>query len=297
MAPLLQHRDEVLLERVARVVGADRDPHPASVLTGPVPPGRCSATMSQPAGTVRCVDGRAKRRGSRRRCCGGPTTMCRRRLAQRARGRQAAREPAGRRALRGLEPARSPTPGSRTPTPDRPRPRRSSSPPSSSPSSARLYRAAAQGYLADVRRPARPARRPRLADRARPSSASTSSAILGLALELPDGAPRAARPEARRPAHRRAAARPGRAARRARPHRGVGARRSSRSSPPTSSSRRSIAYTPDLAAERAEAHAWIAERVAARAGSSRPTAAPRPGADCHGCAFIAGCAQLTRDRR
>ena len=34
VAPLLQHADEVLLERIARVVAADRDAHAASVPTG-----------------------------------------------------------------------------------------------------------------------------------------------------------------------------------------------------------------------------------------------------------------------
>jgi hypothetical protein len=51
---------------------------------------------------------------------------------------------------------------------------------------------------------------------------------------------------------------------------------------------RRTTYTPDLDAERAEAHEWIAERVATvleLAADARPQA----GRDCQGCAFISGC--------
>ncbi len=51
---------------------------------------------------------------------------------------------------------------------------------------------------------------------------------------------------------------------------------------------RRTTYTPDLDAERAEAHVWIAQRVALvleLAADARPQA----GRDCQGCAFISGC--------
>jgi hypothetical protein len=47
-------------------------------------------------------------------------------------------------------------------------------------------------------------------------------------------------------------------------------------------------YEPDLAPERAEAEAWLSERVemiATYAGAAQP----RAGADCNGCSFVAGC--------
>jgi hypothetical protein len=53
--------------------------------------------------------------------------------------------------------------------------------------------------------------------------------------------------------------------------------------------RRSI-HAPDVETDRAEAHAWIAERVELvleLAADARPQA----GRDCQGCAFISGCAK------
>jgi len=50
----------------------------------------------------------------------------------------------------------------------------------------------------------------------------------------------------------------------------------------------SVTHVPDLARERAGAAEWLAERVAliaAYAADGRP----RAGADCNGCAFVAGC--------
>ena len=50
----------------------------------------------------------------------------------------------------------------------------------------------------------------------------------------------------------------------------------------------SVTHVPDLARERASAAEWLAERVAliaAHAADGRP----RVGADCNGCAFVAGC--------
>ncbi len=49
-------------------------------------------------------------------------------------------------------------------------------------------------------------------------------------------------------------------------------------------------HTPDLETDRAEAHAWISERVALvleLADDARPQA----GRDCQGCPFISGCAR------
>jgi hypothetical protein len=51
---------------------------------------------------------------------------------------------------------------------------------------------------------------------------------------------------------------------------------------------RRTTYTPDLDAERAEAHEWIAERVALVLELSAD-ARPQAGRDCQGCAFISGC--------
>ncbi len=53
---------------------------------------------------------------------------------------------------------------------------------------------------------------------------------------------------------------------------------------------RRATYSPDLDAERAEAHEWIAGRVEvvlALAADGRPQA----GRDCQGCAFISGCSK------
>jgi hypothetical protein len=49
-----------------------------------------------------------------------------------------------------------------------------------------------------------------------------------------------------------------------------------------------VTYEPDVSVERLEAEAWFAERVETivrHAASGRA----RPGADCNGCAFVAGC--------
>ena len=53
---------------------------------------------------------------------------------------------------------------------------------------------------------------------------------------------------------------------------------------------RRATHEPDLEADRAEAHAWIAdrvERVLELAADARPSA----GRDCQGCAFISGCSK------
>lgn len=49
-------------------------------------------------------------------------------------------------------------------------------------------------------------------------------------------------------------------------------------------------HTPDLEADRAEAHAWIAVRVA-RVLELAADARPHAGRDCQGCPFISGCAK------
>ena len=48
-------------------------------------------------------------------------------------------------------------------------------------------------------------------------------------------------------------------------------------------------HEPELASERLEAHAWIAARVEVLTRNAAEDR-PRPGADCAGCAFVAGCA-------
>ena len=171
--------------------------------------------------------------------------------------------------------------------------KRSSIPRTSSPSSARCYRAGVRGYLAHVRRPPRP--------RSPTSAGSTPLADVGVDLvanvrhraRAPRRLARAASAEARRPAHRRAAARPGEAAVRARPHRGVGARRADdrRRRPARAGARH--ATCPISTPSALEAAAWIAARVevvqaqrrrrAARSGgrlqrmsASSPAATPRP---------------------
>jgi hypothetical protein len=50
----------------------------------------------------------------------------------------------------------------------------------------------------------------------------------------------------------------------------------------------SATYVPDLTAERLEAHAWMAARVEVLTRNAAD-GRPRAGADCAGCAFIAGC--------
>ena len=49
--------------------------------------------------------------------------------------------------------------------------------------------------------------------------------------------------------------------------------------------------TPDLGRERAEAMAWIGERVE-RVKQLAADGRARAGADCSGCPFIAGCEQF-----
>ena len=49
-------------------------------------------------------------------------------------------------------------------------------------------------------------------------------------------------------------------------------------------------HTPDLEADRAEAHAWIGDRVE-RVLELASDPRPRAGCDCQGCAFISGCAK------
>jgi hypothetical protein len=50
----------------------------------------------------------------------------------------------------------------------------------------------------------------------------------------------------------------------------------------------SATHVPDLAVERADAAAWLAERIAAIEAYAADGRA-RPGSDCNGCAFVAGC--------
>jgi hypothetical protein len=50
----------------------------------------------------------------------------------------------------------------------------------------------------------------------------------------------------------------------------------------------SVTHVPDLALERASAAEWLAERVALIA-TFAADGRPRAGADCNGCAFVAGC--------
>jgi hypothetical protein len=47
-------------------------------------------------------------------------------------------------------------------------------------------------------------------------------------------------------------------------------------------------HSPDIEADRAEAHAWIADRVT-RVLELAADARPSAGRDCQGCAFISGC--------
>jgi hypothetical protein len=53
---------------------------------------------------------------------------------------------------------------------------------------------------------------------------------------------------------------------------------------------RRVVYEPDLEPERADAHAWIATRVA-RIFELTSDPRPRAGRDCLGCAFISGCSK------
>ena len=275
VAPLLQHRDEVLLQREARVVGADRDPHAASV-----PTGARSAPGVSHAPRLRCVN--VRRRGA---AAGhtGDAAPGRRHVPPparpRARGRQAARQPVGRRPLRGRRTGSSPTPGSRTPSSGRRGAEAFVEPHGARARATRACTApAVRGLPRRVRRPAR-ARAPTSAG----GRTSTTLGVdlvgdLGLALELPDGRRELRVLQARRPPHRRAAARPGRAAR---------ARSSApRSGRPTSSTivaadlieQESSRDTPDLAASAPRPRAWITERVelVAAARGRRPRRAPAP---------------------
>ena len=52
---------------------------------------------------------------------------------------------------------------------------------------------------------------------------------------------------------------------------------------------RRVHHEPDIDTERAEAHAWISERVE-RVLELASDPRPRAGRDCQGCAFISGCA-------
>ena len=214
--------------------------------------------------------------------------MCRRRLAREHTGGKRHANRIGRRPLRGLEPARRPTPGSRTPSSGRRAPRRSSSPSDLEPEQRALYRAAVRGYLDEFGD--RPGRAADLGWQTapRPSSASTSSADPGIALELPDGrrelrvlqlgGRRAGAPLLDPVELRVALVRTEEWApdqlddRRRRPHRTGDC----------------VATRPDLAAERAEAARWISERVELVKELAADGRA-RGGADCTGCPFIAGC--------
>lgn len=51
---------------------------------------------------------------------------------------------------------------------------------------------------------------------------------------------------------------------------------------------RRVEHVPDLAADRAAARAWLAPRVE-RVLELAEDARPRPGRDCLGCSFVAGC--------
>lgn len=51
---------------------------------------------------------------------------------------------------------------------------------------------------------------------------------------------------------------------------------------------RRTTYTPDVEAERAEAHDWIGARIA-RVLELAADPRPQAGRDCQGCAFISGC--------
>ena len=174
--------------------------------------------------------------------------------------------------------------------PGAPRPEAFVEPAELEPEQRALYRAATRGYLdAFGERPG--ARSPTSGGaRALPELGVELSSNLGLAAELADGGR-----ELRKVARRRAGAGAPlldpvdvRVALVRTEEWAPGAAR--RSSPSTSSSS-AARHTPDLDADRAEAHAVDRRTGRARASSSPPTAAPAPGADCQGCAFISGCAK------
>ena len=288
VVPLLQHLDQVLLEREARVVGADRDPHPASVPTVRVPVGcltrrlRCDrgAEVEAPRVTTAML-----RRADE---------MCRRRLARRARRRQAHREQGRRRPVRRREPARRRRP---------PRARRRCrvaveafvEPRELEPEQRALYRAGVRGYLARVR--ATGPVGPPTSVGALPSPALGVDLIgdLGHRDRATRRRPRAPRRQARRASRRRTAARPGRVALRC----SCGPR----------SGRRSTAHRrrrPDRTGVRrprprprgrARRGRGLARRACRARQALRGTAGRAPGADCNGCAFVAGCSAHAIDDR
>ena len=255
---------EVLLERIARVVATDRDAHRRRECTdrarsGPDARRRVPTALSQVADTVRRVDGEAEiprvtpallRRADE---CAGAGSPASTRAASATPTRRPTR---GSRSRTGS----AKTPASRRPSSARRARRRSSIPPISSPSSARSTaprRAAISRRSAIV-----PGRAADLGWRTHLDELGVDLiADLGLALELPDGRPRAARAA---PRHARTRAR-----RCSTPCNCAFALVRTEEWAPDQLTivaadvieQESERHAPDLARERADARAWITERV------------------------------------
>jgi hypothetical protein len=288
VAVLLQHTDEVLLQGVAGVIAADGNAHPASVPTGPEPfregkPG--PASLSHRAASVGAVD-RDELPHISPRHLRTADEMCRRRLAREIHsGKRNANKTADMRfaVSNRIEADARLAQAECGP----PRPEAFVDPRELEPEQRSLYRAAAQGYLDEFG--ARDALVVDLGFRTElPALGVELSANLGIAAEGAGG-----RRELRKVV--------------------VGARRDA---PLLDTAdvqvalvrteewapvqleivavdvieQRRVAHAPDLDADRAEAHAWVAsrvERILELASDGRA----RAGRDCQGCAFIAGCAE------
>ena len=275
---VLQHPDQVLLERVAGVVAADRDAHAASVPTGPAPGSGSAPARVVAGGQYRRRRGRRSRAPAdhARASCAGPT-RCAGAASRASTRRQAEREQDRRHAVRGVEPRRGRRParagGARAAAPGGVR-----RPAELEPEQQALYRAASARLPRRVRRSRRARRRPRLAHapprarrrahrRRRASRPSSPTAAASCASSCSAAAPRRAAPRRRRGAHR------------ARAHRGVGAgaarhrrgRRdraaSSSATPPTSSRR-----APKRTRGSANGSSCVLELAADGAPAPAPTA-------------------------
>ena len=279
VAPLLQHPDEVLLERIAGVVAADRDAH-----AGECTDRALRASGASPGvvagGGYRATRGRRSRAppASRRRCCAGPTRCAGAAWRASTRGGKRNANKAGdvrfavsnrsRADARLAQAELGPPRPEAFVDPTRPR--------------ARAARAVPRGRARLPRRVRRSSRRASSISAGRPHLAELGVdlvADLGIALELPDGRRELRVLQLGAPPPERAAARRRSQLRvRARAHRGVGARAARRSSRSTSSNSELARHTPDLDAERAEARAWISERVelVQRARRRRSRRGPAP---------------------
>ena len=195
----------------------------------------------------------------------------------RARGRQAQRQPGRRRAVRGVEPHRTKTRGSRRPSSARPRPEAFVDPNDLEPEQRALYRAAARGLPRGVRRsPGRAAdlgwsthldgsrRRSRRPTSASRSSSPTAGASCGCSSSAP--------------ATRRAAARPVQLRVALGAHRGVGARSADDRRRRRHRAGARTRTTPISSRAAPKRIAWITERVelVQRARRRRARRAPAP---------------------